>query len=45
MLNNNDVKEVRILTNENQMVVLLPMAEFLAFTELGSTYTMSFCWR
>ena len=37
ILTNNDATEVTIPMNENQMVVDEPMAEFFAFTLLGST--------
>ena len=45
ILTNNDATEVTIPMNENQIVVDEPIAEFFALTLLGSTYTISFCWR
>jgi hypothetical protein len=45
ILYSNDVNEIKILVAVNQSVVDVPMVEFLAFTVLGSTYTLSFCCR
>ena len=45
MLYNKEVSEMRMLVAENHSVVMEPTLEFCDFTLLGSTTTISFCWR